>query len=1132
MAAISSNVNDLLKKTDMAKDLAELERIRKLMEDLSKKQDKLPDEFEKNLEELKIEIEILHKRSSVYVREQLEKMIIPFVAANEAVKDNLIEAFDNITSSFKDLGKDFLENSKQTQKEIEDKLNKVGDFIGEKVNVASQFINKNTLGQVKHMLNFFESKLSVISTNLSSLTGAVKNGFSKLKSILFHPMEVLKSLPQKILSIFSFVINKIKQGIIWAIRSTYTLIVGTIKYALLYTVKILKGITWVVGKVFQGLYFVTKFLVSLVFKAVVKTLSFIMGVLWGAVKTISKYVMIVLYESLKFVAKTVFGVGKFVIKTIITAVITVIASALAPIILMMAAIFLVGWLMSEKFKEYKQDFADFFGVGKEANKGKTGFGKFGDWIFSIYEKIKDFIMGTAKETYEKYSKAFNETKETFGSYSSELVEKMKGSNKELNEGISNVLNSSKDTLDAFAKKAGGGLFREKTPEEKAVDKARVALSNAKNNLEIIRLGGSDQSEDDAMGMIQVANKSLEQAVENLNNVSLEEPKEEEPIWVRVWTILKEKWNEYVWEGGLALGPKLQPIIDYVDDVFKDIKAVGFWQYLVNKMDEGLKSFRDAIFPEYKDKSWTEIFSIFYEDLKQKFLTFIYDPIISFLKTMWDGISKFYISTIDTIKNAIMPIIKYFEKQGWADKGTSSSFREAMVTAKAPAMEIGNKLNDIISERNLSKQQTQDADKFALLQKNEKDPSSLTDDEKVKVAEYSKSSKFFEYEGTSKRLKTSEEFNKSQEERANTSREMPVELGGIVNELIKSRIMQSVLFDVNNNPSFKNMVIASEPEVAAYVAYAYSNIWNKHNFKSNSGQSLFTDIPYVGDDVSGRYLGLYSYLSGNEEKLKDSNSILFKYRNLLGKEDYDSLKTLNSKTFDYGRNIQMLLDDSTNQRDIPILEAGLRHASIDGFFKENYADALDDLNTLTAAMLLLPAAGPVGGTAGRLAMAGFKKFGVQGVLAFMKGLGWATEKGGKALAAWKAANAASEIFGDVGKYYNANSKAVFGFAKGGIIKPADGGHIINVAEAGNPEIVLPLNSEGIKFIGDMANQINPISIESSGNKTDDVLEKIASLIDSKLPNTGSVKTAPADNIRFSDRTQFDIIRHISMGTLSK
>ena len=88
MAEASSRLNDLLKKTEVAKDIATLEEIRKEIDDLKKRADKLSKEDEKQMEELKVKIQTLHKEASLNVRKQLDYLMDGISKAKESIKEN------------------------------------------------------------------------------------------------------------------------------------------------------------------------------------------------------------------------------------------------------------------------------------------------------------------------------------------------------------------------------------------------------------------------------------------------------------------------------------------------------------------------------------------------------------------------------------------------------------------------------------------------------------------------------------------------------------------------------------------------------------------------------------------------------------------------------------------------------------------------------------------------------------------------------------------------------------------------------------------------------------------------------------------------------------------------------------
>jgi hypothetical protein len=111
--------------------------------------------------------------------------------------------------------------------------------------------------------------------------------------------------------------------------------------------------------------------------------------------------------------------------------------------------------------------------------------------------------------------------------------------------------------------------------------------------------------------------------------------------------------------------------------------------------------------------------------------------------------------------------------------------------------------------------------------------------------------------------------------------------------------------------------------------------------------------------------------------------------------------------------------------------------------------------------------------------------------------------------------------------------IWGLAKGGVVKPQTGGVNIIAAEAGDPEVVLPLNAEGIKYIKDISASLQP---EKENN---DMFKSLKELLENKEEKeTTPTKLRqinpqlPAINVKNSDSTQLDILKLVSLGVLSK
>jgi hypothetical protein len=110
--------------------------------------------------------------------------------------------------------------------------------------------------------------------------------------------------------------------------------------------------------------------------------------------------------------------------------------------------------------------------------------------------------------------------------------------------------------------------------------------------------------------------------------------------------------------------------------------------------------------------------------------------------------------------------------------------------------------------------------------------------------------------------------------------------------------------------------------------------------------------------------------------------------------------------------------------------------------------------------------------------------------------------------------------------------VFGFANGGIIKPVPMGRSITVAEAGDPEIVVPLNAQGLKYILEVSERIQPVE-SSGGGLMEQLIAGVNNIGKSAEPavSTGT-RTLPAMNVGRSDKTELDVLKLVSLGVLSK
>ena len=109
---------------------------------------------------------------------------------------------------------------------------------------------------------------------------------------------------------------------------------------------------------------------------------------------------------------------------------------------------------------------------------------------------------------------------------------------------------------------------------------------------------------------------------------------------------------------------------------------------------------------------------------------------------------------------------------------------------------------------------------------------------------------------------------------------------------------------------------------------------------------------------------------------------------------------------------------------------------------------------------------------------------------------------------------------------------YGFMYGGIALPNNGGINAIIAEAGDPEMVIPLNAQGADFIVETMNRIN---FGDSNSNLDQRLEDINRKIDNlsgrvieKSPGNFSREQYQPVNEMPTKRDKFDFVKMISMG----
>jgi predicted transcriptional regulator len=367
--------------------------------------------------------DLKNRFSEFYQRNQLNR---------KAINDSYIRKIDDINHRYKkDLRKAFSTLNENlhadilvNQKVIEKYLNRFADYMTEKItkvfNVAFSYLKNATL-------NAF-SKIKGLVTSLGDKLGSVIKGtWEKLKGAIFHPIDSVKTIISNSLSYvwqgikkigslikdaFVFVIKKIWEGLKWVAGVIWGVI--KIGFKLMWT--ILSGI----GKfVFSMFKWISTFLLKVIWGTLVKITSFLLSAIWEGIKTVGSFLMSVMWATIKGIAKTVFQIAFTIVKTIANMVVTLITSALAPwlglIALVGAGVYLLGywmgWWGSKGNSETSK--AGINVGGKEIKQGGI-FETIGNWVKKALGIGESFAVWLCDQIVWAWDKLWVVIKKTWG----------------------------------------------------------------------------------------------------------------------------------------------------------------------------------------------------------------------------------------------------------------------------------------------------------------------------------------------------------------------------------------------------------------------------------------------------------------------------------------------------------------------------------------------------------------------------------------------------------------------------------------------------------------------------------------------------------------------------------------------
>lgn len=1113
---------DAIKKTPEA--IATEAKINEVLEKLKKLQDTVVTDDE--LKQIKEDLKDAYLKASISAKNAIDDALLAIKkekdATAKAIKADIQESADNVTLAYMDLEASYETTKKETQMMMEEKLTAFGEFAGEKINAAAQFIGTKTKEAINGALDYVASKISMISTNLSALTGAVKAGFNKLKGWIMNPIETLKALPGQIIAGIGTLLNKVKQAVVWTVKAAYSLIVGAVKYTMLAAVKVLKFAIWAVGKAVQFGFYLMKQAFAFMFKIVSKVFSFVVGVMWGAIKAMGKFLLTFVWESLKVIGKTVLKIGAFIFKMVIQIFTSMLASALGPIILLLGGILLFVLIASGKLKGLWDGIKKFFGFGDDGKVSETVAKEsvFFRWINGIWEDFKGWLV-------KIWNRSSDVGKAIWGFFDNLLTG--------VGGFFTRLFNKTTDIGGKFwnlLKDFGGWLGRVIMGENVVDSIDRLQANRKKEQEKEAELKAKIQTFDDEVKKIRDTYKTMDISDPNYEISKKEMAQKLREIWVTQDALQEEL--KTIPAQIESIDTELQASQRLLEEKGSSAQNPGFIQKWMggNFTNLSLSAMFSVILLGNETWVWSNppkdsvlgrvihYFETAYEWMKIN----IFQPVWAFLSDILFKITSAIIGggeyIIDTLINLLAKVLRAVDKPEWADQltGFAEKGRNAGTAVVAKTRDL--KLD---AEQKVTESKQDQAYKQA----------------QKRYSEYLSSPEYHKYDtlGNMQQTVARANFDAFLDEEmkslgvtsgdANKKQHLGVVEYGL-NTLFKSRVSQLGFLNKDLSLDGINGII-------------------KNAKRNLSVMGFNSDIKEIG---AFHQLDSQSALYPDNASINAAIALLSKFTDTENVRSYETLATIVSQDGKF-------MEESEKKWKVPYTEhfdtslgkagefgGGKRTKVRDGTFVGNLIEQKEEEYNpgffkwlSNQAWWLLPLGAALAAAAITVGTAGIGAPIAGTLLATVSAMGTAGVAGAKIGSAVTSGSYAESLIKEFAANQLADpfaSTAPLKFASGGIIKPpsANGGRMITVAEAGDPEIVVPLNAQGLKYIQEVSDRIQPVESSGGMNSSNEGILKALQDISSSMNNSHNKKIPMMPALGFSNSDKMDVAKLISMGILSK
>jgi hypothetical protein len=870
---------------------------------------------------------------------------------------------------------------------------------------------------------------------------------------------------------------------------------------------------------------------AFMFKIVSKVFSFVVGVMWGAIKAMGKFLLTFVWESLKVIGKTVLKIGAFIFKMVIQIFTSMLASALGPIILILGGILLFVLIASGKLNGLWDSVMSFFGFGKDGkakDKGSfftTGFGKWlseswdavKNWFIEVWEgtnavgrKLRDWFGGLFDKVYGFIGDMFNKATSIggkfwkfltdFGSWLGRLIF---GENVE--DSLKRLETNKKETIEEQDRLKFD--LEKKEQEIKAIraeyEKVYYTMTDGKS-AELYKAETAKKLRD--------VWAQQDKLTEQLKNI----PQQLEGIQKEIAESEKLKEEQ---------GPEAQ-IPGWVQSLFSGFSA--------NYKNMSLGQIFSSIILGNKSWTWSNpakdsilgrvihYFETAYEWMKVN----IWQPTYAFLTDILFKITSAIVGggeyIIDTLIGLLARVLRAVDKPDWADK--LSGFAEGGRKKATSLVAVTRDLKLDAEQADTESKQTEAIKRAGK-----------------RYSEYLSSPEYHKYDSLPDQQRgiakanmdvfIDEEMKKLGVTSESANKKQYVGIVGYgLNKLFKSRVAQLGFLN-------KDLGIESINSITKDANRSLSMMGFDGDAKSISAfHQLDADSALHPDNASiNESIGLLS-------KFTDNNNV----------QSYKNLATMVAQDGQF-------MNQSEKKWKEPYIEefdtslgkagefgGGRRTKTRDGTFVGNLIEQKENeynpgfLKWLSnQAYWLIPLGAALAAAAITVGTAGIGAPIAGTLLATVSAMGTAGVAGAKVGSAVTSASYAESL---VREFSAKNAADPFAgasplkFATGGIIKPPSamaGGRMITVAEAGDPEIVVPLNAQGLQYIQEVSEKIQPI--ESSGairTNNDDILAAVLMLSEKITDKPVKKPFMASTNMQRSNNEKSDLLKMVSTGILTK